>query len=79
VQAVGADAFAEGEQDTSGSTGIILKRQAKSAAAGAGGGQLKDLPALRDTVQKLCQAAMPLARNVELLQEDMEGLAKEYK
>lgn len=37
------------------------------------------MAALRDGVQKLCQAAVPLVRSVEFLRDDAEGMAKEHR
>jgi hypothetical protein len=78
IQAAGGEDAAEGGDDGGDGTGIILKRTAKPAAGGAGAGP-KDVTALRDTVQELCQCALPLSRSVEHLQEDLDSLAKEYK
>lgn len=79
LQKAGADAVTGSgdDQEGAGSTGIILKRQAKPTAAA--GGKIGDLSALRDSVQKLCSSVMPLARNMEYLQEDMDSLAKEFR
>lgn len=58
--------------------GIILKRQAKPTGA-ASGRKPRDLAALADSVQKLCQVALPLARSLEFLQEDVDSMGKEYR
>lgn len=58
--------------------GIILKRQAKPSGTSAGR-KPKDLAALADAVQKLCQVALPLARSLEFLQEDVDSMSKEYR
>lgn len=34
---------------------------------------------MADAVQKLCQVALPLARSLEFLQEDVESMSKEYR
>lgn len=59
-------------------TGIILKRQAKPTGA-ASGRKPRDLAALAGSVQKLCQVALPLARSLEFLQEDVDSMSKEYR
>lgn len=58
--------------------GIILKRQAKPTGT-ASGHKPRDLSALGDSVQKLCQVALPLARSLEYLQGDVDGMSKEYR
>lgn len=58
--------------------GIILKRQAKPTGA-ASGSKPRDLAALADSVQKLCQVSQPLARSLEFLQEDVDSMSKEYR
>jgi hypothetical protein len=83
VQSASADAAAAaGEDQASNGTGIILRRQAKpvaGAAAGAASGKPGDLAGLADSVQKLCQVALPLARSMEFLHEDVESMSKEYR
>lgn len=85
LQKAGADAAttaaAAGDDQGSGGTGIILRRQAKPVSAGASGGSSKpgDLAALADTVQKLCQVALPLARSMEFLHEDVDSMGKEFR
>jgi hypothetical protein len=77
-QKAGADARAAGGGDDQegGGAGIILKRR---GGGGGGGGTTGDLSALRGGVQRLCQAATPLVRNVEFLRGDVESMAKEHR
>jgi hypothetical protein len=82
VQKASADAAAAaGDDQADNGTGIILRRQAKPVAGGAGGSSSKpgDLAGLADSVQKLCQVALPLARSMEFLHEDVESMSKEYR
>lgn len=59
--------------------GIILKRQAKPTGGDASRRKPSDLASLADSVQKLCQVALPLARSLEFLQEDVDSMSKEYR
>jgi hypothetical protein len=42
-------------------------------------GKPGDLAGLADSVQKLRQVALPLARSTEFLHEDVESMSKEYR
>jgi hypothetical protein len=59
-------------------SGIILTRQAKPTGA-SGSRHPRDLPALAGSVQQLCQVALPLARSLECLQDDVEAMSKEHR
>lgn len=59
--------------------GIILKRQAKPTGGDASRRKPSDLASLADSVQKLCQVALPLARSLEFLQEDVDSMSKEHR
>eukprot|EP00775_Hariotina_reticulata_P007878 gene7878-8074_t len=78
LEHAGGDATNGSDRD-GGSTGIIIKRKAKPAAS-AGGSRLGDLSVLSNGgVQKLCQVALPLARTMEILHQDVEGMSKEFR
>mmetsp|Transcript_4923 Transcript_4923/g.12064 ORF Transcript_4923/g.12064 Transcript_4923/m.12064 type:complete len:515 (-) Transcript_4923:352-1896(-) len=81
LKKAGADAAAAQEQEEGGGTGIILKRLGKPSAANPGAGAVKsgDTGAIRELVQKLCQASHPLAKSMDYLGEDLENMAKEYR
>lgn len=59
--------------------GIILKRQAKPTGRDVSRRKPSDLASLADSVQKLCQVALPLARSLEFLHEDVDSMSKEYR
>jgi len=68
-----------GSDKDAGTTGIILQRKAKPAAT-TGGARTGDLSVLSSGgVQKLCQVALPLARTMETLRQDVEGMSKEFR
>lgn len=83
MQKASADAAAAaGDDQADSGTGIILRRQAKPVSGGPGGSagsKPGDLAGLADSVQKLCQVALPLARSMEFLHEDVESMSKEYR
>ncbi|KAF6261782.1 microtubule-binding protein MIP-T3-domain-containing protein [Scenedesmus sp. NREL 46B-D3] len=83
LQKASADAAAGAGEDQAGSnTGIILRRQAKplpGATGGSAGSKPGDLAGLAENVQKLCQVALPLARSMEFLHEDVDSMSKEYR
>jgi hypothetical protein len=83
LQKASADAAAAaGDDQADSGTGIILRRQAKPVSGGPGGSagsKPGDLAGLADSVQKLCQVALPLARSMEFLHEDVESMSKEYR
>jgi len=64
------------QHDTTDNNAPQAKPAGGGGKLGAGGG---DLPLLRDGVQRLCQVATPLARTVEFLRDDAEGMAKEFR
>jgi hypothetical protein len=78
VQHAEGDAANGSDKDT-GTSGIILKRKAKPAAT-ASGARPGDLSVLSNGgVQKLCQVALPLARTMEIMHQDVEGMSKEFR
>lgn len=56
----------------------MLTHQAR-LAGGAAAKAVHDLSGLAGSVQKLCQVAVPLARSLECLQDDLAAMTKEHR
>jgi TRAF3-interacting protein 1 len=78
AEAAAAAADGAGGDGDAGGTGIILARRNRSAQGGAAG-RAGDVGALRESVQRLCAAALPLARGVESLSDDVDNMAREFR